>query len=47
MGPNLSAPIKTVKGLKSLGINLLTLANNHILDHNVSGLSSTMDALNT
>ena len=31
-GPNLIALIATITGFKALGINLFTLANNHILD---------------
>ena len=30
-GPNLRADVSTVNGLKSIGVNLLTLANNHII----------------
>ena len=46
-GPNLIAPANCKKGLKAMGIDLLTLANNHILDQGVQGLSSTIDVLNT
>ena len=31
-GPNLIAPTAAVEGYKNLGVDLLTLANNHILD---------------
>ena len=31
-GPNLIASTKAIAGLKELGIDFLTLANNHILD---------------
>ena len=44
-GPNLIAPRNTVNGLKALDINLFTLANNHILDQDVQGLDSTIQAL--
>lgn len=44
-GPNLIAPHNTVKGLKVLGVDLLTLANNHILDQDVQGLDSTRKVL--
>lgn len=44
-GPNLIAPCNTVNGLKALGVDLLTLANNHILDQDVQGLDSTRKAL--
>ncbi|WP_162011070.1 CapA family protein [Streptococcus sp. S784/96/1] len=44
-GPALMAPTKTANGLSSLGINLLTLANNHIMDQGKRGLESTLDTL--
>ena len=44
-GPNLIAPTKTVKGIKALEPSLVLLANNHILDQGVKGLSSTRDVL--
>lgn len=44
-GPNLIAPTDTAKGYKSLGVKLLTLANNHILDQGEEGLRSTVAAL--
>lgn len=44
-GPNLRAEELTVNGLKSIGIDLLTLANNHIMDHGNAGLKSTMSVL--
>lgn len=44
-GPCLIAPTATVKGIKALGADLLTLGNNHILDQGVSGLLSTQNAL--
>jgi len=43
--PNLIAPTACVKGMKKLGVNLFTLANNHIMDHGVQGLKSTIDIL--
>ena len=45
-GPNLIAPTKTVNALKKLGINLVTLANNHIMDQGIQGLKSTVYTLN-
>lgn len=45
-GPNLCAPTNTIKGIKALGVNLLTLANNHILDQGEQGLNSTIKVLN-
>lgn len=44
-GPNLIAPTKSVNGIKSLGADFLTLANNHILDQGEQGLTSTMRLL--
>ena len=44
-GPNLIAPTSCVNGLKEIGINLITLANNHIMDQNTDGLISTIQAL--
>lgn len=44
-GPNLIAPCYTVNGLKAFGVDLFTLANNHILDQNVQGLTSTIRTL--
>lgn len=44
-GPNLKCATDTAKGLKALGIDLLTLANNHILDHGKEGLKSTFETL--
>lgn len=44
-GPNLIAPLSTVNGIKALNPTLITLANNHILDHGIEGLLSTQDIL--
>ena len=44
-GPNLIAPISTIKGIKKLNPSLLTVANNHILDQGVEGLKSTKEVL--
>jgi poly-gamma-glutamate synthesis protein (capsule biosynthesis protein) len=44
-GPKLRAPENTVAGIKAMGINLLTLANNHILDQGQIGLENTLRAL--
>ena len=46
-GPNLIAPTDTVEGYRALGVNLLTLANNHILDQDVQGLQSTVESLDS
>lgn len=40
-GPNLIAPTSTIQGYKAIGADVLTLANNHILDHGVQALDST------
>ena len=44
-GPNLIAPTSTIAGIKVLGVDLLTLANNHILDQGNQGLQSTINLL--
>jgi len=44
-GPNLSAPVDCVKGLKAMGIDVAGLANNHIMDHGPQGLRTTIHAL--
>lgn len=38
-------PTSYTKCLKEIGFNLMSLANNHIMDYGETGLSSTMDAL--
>ena len=44
-GPALIAPRKTINGYKAMGVNLLTLANNHIYDQGLQGLISTCETL--
>lgn len=44
-GPNLVAPTSTIKGIKELRPELVTLANNHILDQGEYGLFSTQQLL--
>lgn len=44
-GPNLIASTKSGLGIKALGVNFLTLANNHILDQGEKGLESTLKTL--
>lgn len=44
-GPNLIAPPSTINGYKSIGVDFVTLANNHILDQGEQGLLSTCDLL--
>ena len=45
-GPNLIAPTSVVAGCRAMGIDLLTLANNHIMDQGIRGLESTCRVLN-
>jgi poly-gamma-glutamate capsule biosynthesis protein CapA/YwtB (metallophosphatase superfamily) len=42
-GPNLKAPEKAIDSLVFAGFNLVTLANNHIMDYGSEGLQSTID----
>lgn len=44
-GHNMIAPTETANGLSALGIDLMTLSNNHILDQDEQGLASTCHAL--
>ena len=44
-GPNLIAPTSTCIGINALGVDLVTLANNHIMDQDVQGLDSTIEIL--
>jgi poly-gamma-glutamate synthesis protein (capsule biosynthesis protein) len=44
-GPCLSMDKRVLETLKLLNINLVTLANNHILDHQADGLISTLNFL--
>lgn len=44
-GPNLIASVKSAVGIKALGADLLTVANNHIMDQGVKGLNSTLKTL--
>ncbi|MDO4585844.1 MAG: CapA family protein [Planctomycetia bacterium] len=44
-GPVLSGTTKMVHGIRALGINGVTLANNHIRDHGNAGVLSTCAAL--
>lgn len=45
MGPSLSQYRGTVRGLKKHGYNLLLLANNHMLDYGLEGLSETINEI--
>ncbi len=44
-GPNLIASAKSVNGYKAIGVNLLTVANNHIMDQGEQGFFSTLKLL--
>ncbi|MCD8290223.1 MAG: CapA family protein [Prevotella sp.] len=44
-GPNLIASTASINGLKQLGVDFFTLANNHILDQGEQGLFSTIKVL--
>ena len=43
IGPAMKALPKTIEALKFAGFNLLTLANNHIMDYGFQGLQDTID----
>lgn len=45
VGPSLIAPTETVAAYRSIGVNALALANNHILDQGTRGLEFTMKTL--
>ena len=42
-GPTFSAPSGCINGIRQAGIDVLCLANNHIMDHGASGLRNTME----
>ena len=44
-GPCLRAPSGCINGIKALGADFVTLANNHIMDQGVRGLTSTINLL--
>ena len=44
-GPALIAPTAAVAGYKALGVDCLTMANNHIMDQGAKGLDSTCKTL--
>lgn len=46
-GPNLMAHTSTAKGIKALNPSIISLANNHIMDHGIKGLESTLQILNS
>jgi poly-gamma-glutamate capsule biosynthesis protein CapA/YwtB (metallophosphatase superfamily) len=44
-GPNLKAPMKSMLALSYSGFDLITAANNHIMDFGVDGLNSTVNSI--
>ena len=42
-GPNLIAQISSINGYKAAGVDLFTLANNHVLDQGKVGLKNTIN----
>lgn len=42
-GPNLMAPTKSIEALKYAGFDMVTLANNHIMDQGEEGLRTTIE----
>ena len=45
IGPSLKAPRETAEVLKTLGVDLCGLSNNHVFDYGVKGAKDTMDVL--
>lgn len=46
-GPVLGATRKCINGIAKLNVNLINLANNHIMDHGEDGLKSTIELCNS
>ncbi len=44
-GPNLIAKPASINAFKAMEINMVTLANNHVLDQNIQGISETRKVL--
>jgi poly-gamma-glutamate synthesis protein (capsule biosynthesis protein) len=44
-GPNIKGSIASVRGLKALGVDCVSIANNHILDYGEQGLEDTLRTL--
>ncbi|WP_312562796.1 CapA family protein [Anaerospora sp.] len=44
-GPNLKSPLSSINAIKALNPQLISLANNHILDQDEQGLLSTIEQL--
>ncbi len=47
IGPNLKAPLNTVKTLKQVGVTDCGLSNNHIFDYGKAGIVDTLALLNS
>ena len=45
VGPSLIAPTSTINAYKAIDVNMLTLANNHVMDQGSRGLKSTIKTL--
>ncbi len=45
IGPNLRAPVAVAETLRRAGVDICSLANNHVLDYGGQGLSDTLHAL--
>ena len=45
VGPSLIAPTSTINAYKAIDVNMLTLANNHVMDQGLRGLMSTIRTL--
>ena len=45
VGPNLGVTDSCINGLTAMGIDIVTLANNHIMDHGEKGLTNTLRVL--
>ena len=43
-GPHLKASLKTLDALACAGFNLVTLANNHIMDYGAAGMNATIES---
>lgn len=44
-GPNIRAPKESIKAIKGLGVNCVSLANNHATDYGLHGLQDTWSVL--
>ncbi|MBQ7353329.1 MAG: CapA family protein [Clostridia bacterium] len=45
IGPNLKAPLSTIKTLKDVGVTDVCLSNNHIFDYGKAGIKDTLELL--